>query len=124
MIKEQLTAYAQNKVTTVPPEKLILMLYEEALNFVVQAKQTIEQGELAKTNYFLGRSQKILNELRASLNFEAGEIALNLERIYEYLNFRLIQANVKKDAKILTEVSDLLTEIKEAWAKSTCGIKN
>ncbi|HCJ79366.1 MAG TPA: flagellar export chaperone FliS [Desulfotomaculum sp.] len=124
MVKEQITSYAQNKVTTAPPEKLVLMLYEEALNFIAQAKQALEAGNLAKTNYFLGCSQKILNELRASLNFEAGEIAFNLERIYEYLNFRLMQANVKKDAKVLTEVVELLTEIKGAWAKSACKLSS
>lgn len=124
MAKEQVTTYAQNKVTTAPSEKLILMLYEKALSFVAQAKQALEAEDLAKTNYFLGGSQKILNELRASLNFEAGEIAFNLERIYEYLNFRLIQANVKKDVKVLTEVVELLAEIKEAWAKSACKLSS
>ena len=123
MTNEQVAAYAQNNVVTAPPEKLVLMLYEGALSFIDQAKETIKQGETARTNYLLGRSQKIINELRASLNFEAGDFAINLERLYEYIHFRLIQANIKKDAAILDEITELLSEIKNAWTKSACKIK-
>lgn len=123
MINEQVAAYAQNNIITAPPEKLVLMLYEGALSFIDQAKETIEQGETARTNYLLSRSQKIINELRANLNFEAGDFAINLERLYEYMHFRLIQANIKKDTAILSEISDLLSEIKDAWAKSACKIR-
>ncbi|MFA5384590.1 MAG: flagellar export chaperone FliS [Eubacteriales bacterium] len=122
MINEQVDAYAQNNIITAPPEKLVLMLYEGALSFIDQAKETIQQGEIAKTNYLLSRSQKIINELRASLNFEAGDFAINLERLYEYMHFRLIQANIKKDVAILNEITELLTEIKDSWAKGACKI--
>ncbi|HAG11532.1 MAG TPA: flagellar export chaperone FliS [Desulfotomaculum sp.] len=123
MINEQVAAYAQNNIITAPPEKLVLMLYEGALSLIDQAKETIEKGEITRTNYLLNRSQKIINELRASLNFEAGDFAINLERLYEYIHFRLIQANIKKDASILSEISELLTEIKDAWAKGVCKMR-
>jgi flagellar protein FliS len=122
MLSQRL-AYQQNSVTTAPPEKLVLMLYDGALRFIAEGKGAIERGELSRANASLGNAQKILNELRIGLNLQAGEIAGNLERLYEYINYRLIQANIKKDPQILTEVAELLSEIRAAWAQGVCRVK-
>lgn len=122
MLSRQLT-YQQNSVTTAPPEKLVLMLYDGALRFIAEGKEAIARGELARANTSLGNAQKILNELRISLNFQAGEMALNLERLYEYMHYLLIQANIKKDPQFLTEVTELLSKIRATWSQGVCGIK-
>jgi len=122
MLSQQL-AYQQNSVTTAPPERLVLMLYDGALRFIAEGKEAIESGELARASASIGNAQKILNELRIGLNLQAGEIAVNLERLYEYMHYRLIQANIKKDLQILTEVAELLGEIRAAWAQGVCGVK-
>ena len=60
--------------------------------------------------------QAIVAGLRGSLNFEAGgEIATNLDALYEYLERRLLQANLEADAGMLDEAATLLRQVKEGW---------
>lgn len=51
----------------------------------------------------------------ASVNLEAGELAHQLWSIYDYVQRRLIEANVRKDATIVREVRQFLTSLLEAW---------
>jgi flagellar protein FliS len=44
-----------------------------------------------------------------------GELSVNLRSLYEYINFRLLEANSKNSVEILDEVAGLLRNIKEAW---------
>ena len=47
-----------------------------------------------------------------------GEIAFNLYRLYEYMNWRLIQANIKRDGKMVLEVQNRLRDLRETWAEA------
>lgn len=49
------------------------------------------------------------------LNMEAGEVAQLLYKLYEYLNWRLAQANAKKSLKGITEVKELMSILREGW---------
>jgi flagellar protein FliS len=54
--------------------------------------------------------------LRSSLDMNAGgEIARNLEDLYDYMERRLTAANVESSVEMLDEVASLLKQIKEAW---------
>lgn len=58
----------------------------------------------------------IIGGLRDSLDHEADrDLTLNLDRLYEYMSMRLMEANVNNDVEILDEVYTLLNEIKTAW---------
>lgn len=63
----------------------------------------------------LVHTQEIVSELMASVNLEAGELAHQLWSIYDYVQRRLIEANVRKDATIVREVRQFLTSLLEAW---------
>lgn len=58
------------------------------------------------------KSQDIINELMVSLNPEAGEIATNLYSLYDYMQRRLIEANLKKEIEPVKEVK------KNGWGTS------
>ena len=54
----------------------------------------------------------------SSLNMDVGEIALNLFRLYEYMHYRLVEANVRKDIEPIDEVLGLFQGLKEAWEEA------
>lgn len=112
-------AYQINQVFTVPQEKLVLMLYDGALRFCRQGIMALEKKDYAGVNDNLIRAQEILGELIASLNFDAGEIARNLYRLYEFMRWHLIQANVKKNVTMIKEVVELLQGLRDAWEEAT-----
>ena len=106
--------YKQNSVTTASPGELTLMLYNGCLKFLSKAKVAIEQKNIAERNNNLQRSQAIITELMSTLNMDI-EISKQMLPLYEYMNRRLIEANIKNDPAIIEEVEGLVTEFRDTW---------
>jgi flagellar protein FliS len=98
------------------PYRLVQMLFEGALGRIAAARGHMERGEVAAKGMAIGKAISIVAGLRKSLNHErGGEIAANLERLYDYYERRLLEANTSNDPRLLDEVTRLLGEIKGAW---------
>ena len=109
--------YSNNKIFTASREELVLMLYDGALKFCNQTIIALENKELDKANTSIIRVQNIIREFQVSLDRQY-EIALNLSSIYDYLYERLVQANLKKDIEIITEVRDFIRELRDTWKEA------
>ena len=107
--------YKQVHVETASQGKLIVMLYDAAIKRTEEAISLIETKKLDKVNNNLIRAQDIIAELRASLNLKAGEIALNLDRLYDYIHRLLIRGNVRKEKAPLHEALKLMTVLRDTW---------
>lgn len=110
-------AYKKNQINTASSENLVLMLYDGARKYINWAIKSLENNNLAEANYNLIRSQDIMAELMSGINFEAGELAQKLFDVYEYMHFRLIQANLKKDPQAAQEVLGMIEELRNVWAQ-------
>jgi flagellar protein FliS len=106
----------KSEIEYADPHRLIQMLFEGALKRIAFAKGAMQRKEVAEKGRFISQTIEIIGGLRASLDMEnGGEIASNLESLYEYINRRLVTANLKNSTEILDEVSGLLNDIKSAW---------
>ena len=106
--------YQQNSVTGANPGQLTLMLYNGAIKFVKTAIISIGKKNINITNNAIIRAQDIILYLNDTLDRQY-EIAKNLSNLYDYLHRRLVEANIKKDALILEEVSSMLEELRDTW---------
>ncbi|MDW7674420.1 MAG: flagellar export chaperone FliS [Bacillota bacterium] len=106
--------YQQNNVYTATPGELTLMLYNGAIKFLKQAKVAIEEKNIEEANNKICRVQDILAELMSSLNMDI-EISNNLYALYDFMNNRLIEANIKKESKMIDEVEGMLVELRDTW---------
>ena len=98
------------------PHRLIQMLMEGGLTRLAQARGAMERDQTALKGELLSKAIGIVGGLRQALDVQkGGEIAENLDRLYEYMTTRLMEANLKNDPAILEEVSDLLREVKTGW---------
>lgn len=98
------------------PHQLIVMLFDGALERIAIAKGAIERNDIEEKGQKIGRVIAIVDGLRASLDKErGGDIAENLDNLYDYMQRRLFEANLNNDVTILSEVADLIKEIKSAW---------
>jgi len=98
------------------PHHLILLLLEGVLVRIASAREHMQRGDVARKGECIGQAIAIVDGLRASLDAEAGgDIASNLDDLYVYVSYRLVEANLKNDAARLDEVTRLLGEIKAAW---------
>ena len=107
-------AYKQNTVTTASPGELTLMLYNGCIKFIGKARVAINEKNIQDRNHYIQRSQAIIGELMATLNLDI-PISKQMLPLYEYINRRLAEANIKNDVAILDEVENLVTEFRDTW---------
>ncbi|HON42563.1 MAG TPA: flagellar export chaperone FliS [Bacillota bacterium] len=110
--------YMEMQVRTAPAENLVLMLYDGALRFARQAQVDLAEGRMQDAHNNLTRAQDILGELMGSLNMDAGDIAHNLFKLYEFIQYRLTVANVKKSTEPIDDVIQLLGDLRATWAEA------
>jgi flagellar secretion chaperone FliS len=113
-INNPYTAYQNNSVNTASPGELTLMLYNGSLKFIHIAKKAIEDKNIELKNTNIQKAQAIVSELMVTLNTDL-EISQNLMSLYDYINRRLTEANVKNDSAILVEVEGMITEFRDTW---------
>ncbi|MFZ6046324.1 flagellar export chaperone FliS [Pseudomonas sp. CR3202] len=115
-LKQYQSVNVQAQVFDTTPHRLIQMLMEGGLGRLAQARGAMERGQVALKGELLGKAIAIIGGLRDGLDRQkGGEIAANLDGLYEYMEGRLLQANLKNDAALVDEVAGLLREIKSAW---------
>ncbi|VAW53100.1 Flagellar biosynthesis protein FliS [hydrothermal vent metagenome] len=103
-------------VTDADPHQLVRMLLDGALKKISIVKGLMIRKDVAKKGEVIGQALSIIAGLRSSLDLTSGgELALNLDNLYEYIERRLLEANLKNDIAILDETSKLLHEIKTGW---------
>jgi flagellar secretion chaperone FliS len=107
-------SYQQNSVNTASPGELTLMLYNGCLKFIKQAKKAISDKNVEEKNTSLIKAQNIIHEFMVTLNMDV-KVSSELMVMYDYLNRRLVEANVKSDPAILEEVEGFVTELRDTW---------
>ena len=90
------------------------MLYNGAIRFINESIMALESGDLCKSNLSNLKAQNIVLEFMCTLDMQY-EISKNWAALYEYIHYRLVQANLKKDREMLVEARGLLTELRDAW---------
>lgn len=115
-LRQASQAYGGAQVSTAPQKKLILMLYDGAIQNLMSAQRALEIKDLQTAHQKILKGQLIIEELMVTLNFEAGgDIAQNLYKLYEYFHWSLVQANIKKDKDQIAGVQQYLEELRESW---------
>jgi len=109
--------YLEQKVMTASPEELTLMLYEGAIKFIKQAIIFNNEGLIEKTSNAILRAQAIFSELRATLNTDY-DVSVGMDQLYEYVLFRLVEANIGKDNSILDEVLEMSEDFRNTWKEA------
>lgn len=107
----------ESDVNQASPHKLILMLFDGMLSAIKQAHTHMEAKRIPEKGLALSKAVAILEEgLRASLNKEVGgQLAEDLDALYEYCSNRLIEANLNNKPELLNEVVKLLEPLRDAW---------
>lgn len=117
MLQNAAQTYQNNQVTTATPADLTLMLYNGALKFIKQGKSAMEEKNVVKAHESSLKVQNILYELMSTLNKDY-PISKEFLKLYEYMLQRTIEANMKKDVEILSEVEDLFVQFRDTWKEA------
>ena len=88
--------YQKSQLETAPPEKILIMLYNGAINFIKKAQNAFEQSNKTEAHNNILSAEKIIMEFMQTLDMDlGGEMAKNLYSLYSYLYNRLVEANMK-----------------------------
>ncbi len=109
-------AYVEGTLTSGGPLQLVIALYEKAIESIEQAKLFLESGDILARSKAINKALAVLTELLVSLDHEkGGEISSNLQRLYSYVQCRLIDAHTQQKKEPLMEAERLLKTMLEGW---------
>lgn len=117
MVNNPYQQYQQNTIFTASKAELTLMLYNGAVKFCNVAMEAIEQNNMAKAHENIIKAENIIEELRITLD-KKYPIANEIDRLYEYIYNLLVQANMKKDIKLLEEAKHFIREFRDVWQEA------
>jgi len=105
--------------------QLIQMLFDGLMDALNDAETHIHRKDIAKKSDAISRATRIIVGLKGSLEFEkGGELARNLNDLYDYSSRQLLKANLRNDIELVQEVKGLLGEINSAWQMLPSLLKN
>ena len=110
-----LNAYKNNSVNHSSKEQLLLMLVDGAVRFAKISRQAMEDKDIKKCHENILKTQNIFTELMISLDQSAGEWAVQMYKLYDFIKEKLVEANIKKDIKIMDETMVLIEEVRDIW---------
>lgn len=113
-LQQQRNKYLETTIQTASPAQLLIMLYDGAIRFCRQGIEAIKGNNYSEANTNLLKVQDIISEFIITID-RSSPISENLLNMYEYINMRLIEANLKKDIEPAEEVLGHLLELKETW---------
>jgi len=115
-LKNYQSVRAHASVAAADPFRLVQLMLDNILQRIAAARGHMERNEVARKGEQISKAIAVIGALRDSLNLEAGgEIAKNLDALYEYSTVRLVKANAKNDPAGFDEVMRLIRTIKEGW---------
>jgi flagellar protein FliS len=116
--------YRKVTVETASPQQLVLMLYDEAIKQLRQSIRFIDGKQIEKTNKSLNKVQDILQELLLGVNSEAGNIAIQLQSLYDFMIYQIGVANTKKSKSHIEDVLNLLIDLRTTWNQVMKEVKS
>jgi len=112
-------AYRRNAILTASPEKVIKLLYDGAIQNLERSRIGLSDSSTshsADVGVALGKAISIIGELKSSLDHEVGgEIAQNLELLYEFSTDQISEANISRTAAPVDNTLRVLRTLKEGW---------
>ncbi|MGO0308845.1 flagellar export chaperone FliS [Endozoicomonas acroporae] len=125
MKRPGISAYQQQQrasVEVAKPEQLVATLFNKLMETLAKARHYMEEQDLGKKVDRINLSIDILLALEQSLDHEkGGELAGNLQALYQYCIKRLTEANASNDVTMIDEVAGLMGEIREGWQSVVNG---
>ncbi len=112
-----LSAYQQTAVTAIyDKERLVVMVYEGIMSFLRQAREGMEEGQMARKGEAISTVIALLTELECALDWDSGgDIAANLADLYQWMMGRITEANLRNNIEAMAEVEAVAAQLLEGF---------
>jgi flagellar protein FliS len=114
--------YRRTEVQSSSPMELVVMLYDGAIKFTLEAREAIARKDVRARTTAVSRALAIIAELQNTLNMkEGGDVARELDRLYPYMSMRLLEVTAKADQKAAEDVLKILRTLRDGWSQIAAG---
>ncbi|SHF37542.1 flagellar export chaperone FliS [Desulforamulus putei] len=120
--KDPYKSYQQNAILSAGPEELTTMLYNRLVKDLKLAQEAVDKKDIQSAHQAIIHAQDIIAHLMNTLDTRY-EVGQNLNLMYDYMNRRLLEANLKKDKEILQEITGYAEEIRDTWVQAVKQVK-
>lgn len=111
-------AYRRVEAQSKSPLELVVMLYDGAIGALGEAREALARKDVRARTEAVTRALAIVSELQSTLNVkEGGDVARELDRLYTYMNARLLDITLHSDAAAAEELHRLLSTLRDAWSQ-------
>ena len=111
--------YQTSNITTATPEKLMILLFDGAIQFLQKAKTAIAENNFKERSTNIDGARKIIRELMRTIDLENGnDVSKQLFKLYNRMAMNLIKANVQRNSAKIDEVIEDLTNIRWGFQKA------
>lgn len=116
----------ETSVTTADPHQLVNLLFDALLQSLQAAKSAMLARNFGAKSQSITKAVRIIEEgLKAGLDMQrGGEVALTLKSLYDYSIYRLTEANLHNDVKLLDEVTSALAPVADSWKQIRSQVVN
>ncbi|MDR1965895.1 MAG: flagellar export chaperone FliS [Synergistaceae bacterium] len=116
--------YRINQIQMASKEQLLIITYDIGIRSCAAAEKAISACDAEQINENLQRAQSVVRELMVTLDLEqGGEVADSLMRLYDFMYYQLVDANVKHDAERVRNVRVMMEELKATWVEAIAKLK-
>ena len=111
--------YQTSNITTATPEKLMIMLFDGAIQFLQKAKTAINENNYKERSVNIDGARKIIRELMRTIDLENGnDVSKQLFKLYNKMAMNLIKANVQRNCDLIDQVIEDMTNIRWGFQKA------
>lgn len=111
--------YFENQIMTASPSKLLIMSYDAAIRFGRIAQERMKANNISDKGLYISKVQDLILNLMGALDPKVDrQLVANLEALYTFMFDSLTYANFHDDTKILGNVLNILSEMRETWVEA------
>ena len=120
--------YESQTILSASPMELVLLLYDHGLRCLNKALTAFpaDGEDIDQMNIFhehVLESQNYITELACALDVErGGEMAMQIERLYEFMLRHLVDANNSCRPEPVQDVVKMMSELRDGWAQAMASV--
>jgi len=109
-------SYVQTQAVSATPLQLVAMLYDAAVISAAAAHDALVRRDIPARRAAVNKLLNIIAELQNALDMErGGALAAELDRLYDYMVRRLMEAVSTQSAAPVEGVQRVLVTLRDAW---------
>lgn len=109
--------YKQQSVMTMTGGEMVNLLFDTAVNRLNRGILCIKEKDYEGSNTAFQKAQNIFTHLSMTLD-DQYEIAESLAALYDFFNYNIRQANIRKDVEPVEEILPMIVELQETFAQA------